>query len=502
MSKPIFLLLGNQLFPPQILQSYKKTHQFVMIESYQLCTYEKHHKQKILLFLGAMRAYAQQLEQQGFHISYLKLDSHYRSSSYTEILSNTFPQIRELLSFEVEDKFFARQLQDFTQQQQISYRELRSPMFLCSRQDFSNYLNNKKRPFLKTFYEQQRKQLQVFVDEDAKPLHGKWSFDEENRKKLPASVELYDDLPEWQYPAWFYELKRQIATDFADHPGELEEFCFPLTRAGYLKLLKNFLNLHLKNFGQYQDAITERSPWLFHSLLSPGLNLGLILPSEVLQRSIEHYEKNKKEIPFASIEGFIRQLIGWREFVRGVYQNFSERQDHENYWQHHRLMKECWYNGSTGLPPVDYAIRKAQKYAYNHHIERLMILSNVMLLSELKPQAVHRWFMEMFLDSSDWVMGPNVYGMGQFSDGGIFATKPYISGSNYILKMSDYKKGDWCEVMDGLYWRFVDKNRDFFMKNPRMKMMMGSLDKMPSEKRERIFTAAENFIDRSTYLPA
>jgi deoxyribodipyrimidine photolyase-related protein len=190
--------------------------------------------------------------------------------------------------------------------------------------------------------------------------------------------------------------------------------------------------------------------------------------------------------------------MGWREFVRGIYQNFSEVQDSKNFFKHERKLTKNWYEGTTGSPPVDDAIKKALKYGYCHHIERLMILSNIMLLSEIHPEQVHRWFMEMFVDSADWVMGPNVYGMGQFSDGGIFATKPYISGSNYILKMSDYKKGDWCDIWDGLFWRFVGKNSGFLAKNYRMSMMVKTFEKMDATKKKKLMATAESFIQEMT----
>ena len=205
------------------------------------------------------------------------------------------------------------------------------------------------------------------------------------------------------------------------------------------------------------------------------------------------------EIPLHSVEGFLRQILGWREFVRGIYQNFSEKEENTNFFNHQRKLSSHWYDGTTGILPVDDAIKKANKYGYCHHIERLMILSNIMLLSEIDPKEVHRWFMEMFVDSADWVMGPNVYGMGQFSDGGLFATKPYISGSNYILKMSDYKKNDeWTNIWDGLYWRFIDKHSVFFSKNHRMNMMVKLSEKMDPDKKLKLFEFAEIFIKSKT----
>jgi deoxyribodipyrimidine photolyase-related protein len=184
--------------------------------------------------------------------------------------------------------------------------------------------------------------------------------------------------------------------------------------------------------------------------------------------------------------------------MRGIYQNFSEEQYEKNFWSHKRKLKKCWYDGTTGIEILDDAIKKADRLGYTHHIERLMILSNMMLLCEIEPKAVYDWFMEMHLDSSDWVMAPNVFGMGQFSDGGIFATKPYICGSNYYLKMSRYKKGDWCEIVDGLYWRFIDKHQYFYKKNPRMSVMVGTLDRMDPKRKKHIFKKADEFIEKVT----
>ena len=199
-----------------------------------------------------------------------------------------------------------------------------------------------------------------------------------------------------------------------------------------------------------------------------------------------------------SIEGLIRQIMGWREFIRGIYHNFSEIQENRNFFNHQRKLTSAWYDGTTGIVPVDNAIIKVNKYGYLHHIERLMVMSNVMLLCEVDPKEVHRWFNEMFVDSMDWVMGPNVYGMGQFSDGGIFATKPYICGSNYLIKMSDYKKGQWSDELDALYWSFIDRNRDFFSKNPRLSMMVNLFDKMSEEKKSNILILSELIKERLT----
>jgi len=261
-----------------------------------------------------------------------------------------------------------------------------------------------------------------------------------------------------------------------------------------MRWLDDFIEQRLAEFGPYEDAISSRSMTVFHSLLTPCLNIGLLTPDEIVERVLQRADS----VPLQSIEGFVRQVIGWREFVRGIYREFSEAQEQANFWSHERELTDAWYDGGTGLPPLDDAIRTARRYGWLHHIQRLMVLGNLMTLSEIRPQSAHRWFMEMFVDSSEWVMGPNVYGMGLYSDGGLFATKPYICGSNYLLKMSDYRKGPWCEVVDGLYWRFIDIHRDFFAGNPRLAIMPRALDRLGATRRESIFGAAEEFLQRAT----
>jgi deoxyribodipyrimidine photolyase-related protein len=231
---------------------------------------------------------------------------------------------------------------------------------------------------------------------------------------------------------------------------------------------------------------------MFHSLLTPALNIGLINPNEIVERALSHAENH--EIPLNSLEGFIRQIIGWREFLNGIYRHRGVEIRNGNHWNHRRRMPASFYDASTGIPPVDDAIRNALDHGYCHHIERLMVLGNFMLLCRIKPDEIYRWFMEMFIDAYDWVMVPNVYGMSQFADGGTFTTKPYLSGSNYIRKMSDYPKGEWCETWDGLYWSFIGDHLDFFSGNHRLSMMARSWEKMEPAKQEAHRENAGNFI--------
>ena len=248
------------------------------------------------------------------------------------------------------------------------------------------------------------------------------------------------------------------------------------------------------SFGHYEDAINSKDTFLFHSCLSSSLNLGIITVKEILDKVA-----TLKNIPINSYEGFIRQIIGWREFIRGVYHSRGEIQRKSNFWNHKRKLKNIWYEGNTGIVPLDDSIKNCINYGYTHHIPRLMIISNIMNLCKVDPDDIYKWFMEMFIDSSDWVMTPNVYGMGTYADGGIFSTKPYLCGSNYILKMSDYKKGEWCEILDGVYWMFINDNKKFFSKNPRMNIMLKSLSKMEPERKKLIFKKAKEFIEKVSY---
>ena len=402
----------------------------------------------------------------------------------------------EISSFEIEDKFFEKKVQNFVKKNDLIWHQIKSPMFLNTREEFNNYLSKNKRPFMATFYKGTRQKLDILMKKDGTPEGGKWSFDEDNRKKLPKNTKVpkFPTITETKHTK---NLKPIVEKIFKDHPGSTQNFWFTTEYDDVVKLLNFFLKEKSNLFGDYEDAVDQGNNILFHSALSPYINLGLITPEFIISKTLEFHKKNK--IRLNSLEGYVRQVIGWREFMRGVYQKYSNEMETRNFFKQNRKMKDSWYEGTTGLPPLDYAIKNALNHGWSHHIERLMILSNIMNLCELKPKIVYKWFMEMFVDSSDWVMVPNVYGMGLFSDGGIFATKPYICGSSYFMKMMDFKKGEWCNTMDGLYWRFINRNRNFFLKNPRLSMMVRIFDKMKTDRKKLILSEAEKFINKNTY---
>lgn len=491
--KEALLILGDQLFPTNFFEKLKAATVF-MAEDLELCTHYKYHKHKIAFFLTSMRNYRDELRGKGHTVHYENFSKETFTARFETFLKKG--KYEKVFYVEIDDKFFEKEVLSLFKKLGIESVPLEGPKFLYSRRDFENYLKLHSKPFMKSFYERKRKSDEILLEKKDKPLGGKWSFDAENRKAPPKELEL-KEMVKHDPGEHFEAVKDIVEKNFKDHPGSLDDFWLATSRRSALSDLNHFIKFNLRDFGDYQDAITNRDPFLFHSILSPYINIGFITPREVIDKVITEFESGK-DLSLHSVEGFIRQVMGWREFVRGIYQNFSDEEEKGNYFKHEGKLTKDWYEGTTGIPPVDDAIKKAVKLGYCHHIERLMILSNMMLLCRVHPKEVHRWFMEMFVDSADWVMGPNVYGMGQFSDGGIFATKPYISGSNYVLKMSDYKKGDWCGIWDALFWSFIGDNMKTFEKNPRMSMMARTYSKFSPEKKRQITIDARAFIEKVT----
>ncbi len=369
---------------------------------------------------------------------------------------------------------------------------LEDPHFLTPPAEIAAFVAGRERLFFTDFYIRQRKRLNVLLTPDGKPVGGRWSFDTENRKKLPKAI--HPPAPAMPPENAFVRGARAYVREaFPDAPGRDAPFFYPTSAADARVWLADFLEHRFADFGSYEDAISTRERVLFHSVLTPALNIGLLSPREVADAALAHGDR----VPMNSLEGFVRQVIGWREFVRLVYRTRGRRQRTRNYWSHHRPMPAAFYSGETGADPVDHVIRGVLETAYCHYIERLMILGNFMLLCDLAPDGVCQWFMELFIDAYDWVMVPNVYGMSQFADGGGMTTKPYISGSSYMLKMSDCEQGPWCAVWDALYWRFVDRHADFFRSNARMAVMVGMRDRMGSKLTEHL-RVADTFLEGLT----
>ena len=495
MSKEAFIVLGNQLFPLNHIQDFKSCH-FFMAEDYDLCTYFKFHKHKLIFYLSAMREYKDALIKNKYKCTYCKLDGQKINHKYEDKLELFINKnkIKKLKIFEIPDSFFRNRIVNFCKKKNIDLEIIQSPMFMSDRALLKEYFEKNKKPFLNNFYKLQRINQNILIKNNL-PTGGKWSFDEDNRKKLPKNIQ----IPPIKLPSEnknIKDVKILIDEKFKKHPGNISGFLIPTNRETALNWLQSFFKDRFKNFGDYEDALTTESNLVFHSLLSPLLNIGLLIPSEVIQDALKYHKKNK--IPLNSFEGFIRQILGWREFIKGTYDKYENQMVKGNFWNHKRKLTSSWYTGTTGIDPLDHFIKEVNACGYTHHIPRLMVISNIMNLAGIHPKEIYRWFMEMFVDSSDWVMVPNVFSMGTFSDGGIFATKPYICGSNYILKMSNFKKGEWCDIVDGLYWSFIERNMSEIKKNYRMSMMANAYKKISEERKKTIFTKANKFIKNNS----
>jgi deoxyribodipyrimidine photolyase-related protein len=367
-------------------------------------------------------------------------------------------------------------------------------MFINSRAEVESYLEEARSLLQTSFYIAQRKKHGIMVDASGKPEGGRWTYDKLNRKRYPSH--LTPPVIRWpKASGYLTEAARYVSERFRENPGDLNvDKFFPHTHADAEQWLDAFLSERFKGFGPYQDALVSGHSYLHHAVISPLLNTGLLTPMQVIDRAIEY--AGNEEVPLNSLEGFIRQILGWREYTRGIYHVHGVRQRTMNFWGHQGKLPRGFWNGSTGIEPVDEVIGRVLNTGYAHHIERLMVLGNFMLLCGFDPDEVYRWFMSLFVDAFDWVMVPNVYGMSQFSDGGLFATKPYISGSNYILKMGNYPRGEWQDTWDGLYWRFISTHRDFFRGNPRLALMVKSLERMDPRRKQSIIGAADRFLER------
>jgi deoxyribodipyrimidine photolyase-related protein len=447
------------------------------------------HAKKLILHRASMKRWADGRE----NLTYVDLPE--KNSRTDLLLEKHVPKdVETLVYVDPVDYLIERRLQRFAKKRDLNLEKLPSPMFLTPNEWMEEIMDDMKKPFMKTFYEAQRRRMNLLLEPDGSPVGGKWSYDAENRKKLPKKQpvpEPYSPTPNDEVAA----AQKWVARRFPDAPGMRENFTYPSSRREALYAMSLFFEERFELFGDYEDAISTRVRVIFHSVLTPPLNIGLITPDEIVEAAMEAAENNSK-IPLNSLEGFLRQIIGWREFMRIIYLRHGIMERKENFWRFTRKMPAAFYHGTTGIEPIDHTIHALLEDGYTHHIERLMVLGNFMLLCRIHPDAVYKWFMELFIDAYDWVMVPNVYGMSQFADGGVFSTKPYISGSNYIRKMSDFPKGEWCEIWDGLYWTFIEDHRDFFASQYRLSMMVRLLDRMPDEKREAHRKNADDFIKK------
>ena len=422
------------------------------------------HPRKLQLHQQSMLAYKKRLESKGHNVLTLTPNEKQQTSDLLKKLIDSGYQTFYLA--DPVDDLLTKRVRKTLQQRSCALKILPTPMLLTPTEVMDDYFNGRRKPMMGNFYQMQRKRLGVLIDDQGGPVGGRWSFDADNRKKLPKGITV----------------------------PEAPSIDLPLDHLSAQQWLDTFLEQRLAGFGTYEDAISSQHRVMWHSVLTPMLNLGLLTPQQVLNRTLE--AADSIEIPINSLEGFLRQIIGWREFMAAMYKRHGVTMRNSNFWNFEDLpIPSAFYEGTTGIPPIDDAIKRAISTGYCHHIERLMLLGNMMLLCGFHPTRIYTWFMELFVDAYDWVMVPNVYGMSQFADGGIFTSKPYLSGSNYVRKMSDYKPGEWCGIWDGLFWSFIHRHADFFRSQPRLAMMTRNLDRMAPEVMDTHYSKAQQFLD-------
>ena len=478
------------IFPDQLFENHPaldKKRPVFLVEEFIYFKVQPFHKQRLVLLRAAMKNYANFLEEKGFEVHYI--ESKILKNRDALFLNLSKQKIVKIHLTEFADEWLKKGLQKASTKYSWDVVLYASPMFLCSEDEVNAFFKGKQKFSMAQFYSYQRKNLDILMI-DGGPVGGKFSFDSENRKRLPKGIH----LPKIEFPihdAVVKEAIEYVNSQFDDAIGSVDAFLYPVTFKEAKKWLAEFIKNRLHLFGDYEDAISREESFLYHSILTPMLNIGLLTPLQVIEAALKAYKNH--QIPLNSTEGFIRQVTGWREFMRACYLLKGNTMRSSNYFEHKASLPKGFWDGTTGIDPIDQTIKKILKTGYCHHIERLMVLGNFLLLTETDPNHVYEWFMGFFVDAYDWVMVPNVYAMSQYADKGTITTKPYISGSNYILKMSNYAKGDWVDIWDGLFWRFLSKHRILFQNNPRTQVLLNMLEKNSTTILPKI-TLAENWL--------
>jgi deoxyribodipyrimidine photolyase-related protein len=396
-------------------------------------------------------------------------------------LEGIFAQLRQvtnqLIVVDPTDFLLEKRIRRYASQHDLSVLWLNNPSFINTPTDNQTLFGQREqRFFMADFYKKQRERLGILLEANGQPLGGRWSFDADNRKALPKGLAM-PDFPVYQ-SEWAQEAQTFVSTNYPTHPGDPGLSAYPVTHQEAKGALDFFIETNLALFGPYQDAFSADSTFVFHSNLSAALNIGLLLPGEVVERVLAAFHDAR--VAIESAEGFIRQVIGWREFIRAVYEKVGVVQRTKNAMQHHRALD---WEQLSDLSLFANVSQKLQQHAYAHHIERLMLLGNFFFLAETHPDEVYRFFMCHFIDAYDWVMVPNVYGMSQYADGGLMTTKPYFSGSNYLKKQGFKTDAEGAVLFDALFWHFVDKHQERLRKNMRTVQMVANWNRMLPEKK-------------------
>lgn len=507
------LVLGDQL---NIKHTWFKNQSsevlYVLMETLSETNYVRHHIQKVAGFFLAMRAFAAELEKQGHHVHYIRLDGQNNEQSISGNIQNLIRQF-DIQHFEylLPDEYrLDKELRNLCQGLSIQSRSSDTEHFLTSRMEARDFFEGKKSFLMERFYRYMRKKYGILMEEDGEtPLTGQWNYDQDNRKKLPERQPIPSPLHFDRNISSLVEMlnEKQVATI-----GQVDEarFTWPVTRKECLSLLDYFVNHQLTLFGTYQDAMSERGYLLFHSKLSFALNVKLLHPLEVINACVQHWKANQDSIHIAQAEGFVRQILGWREYMRGIYWAKMPGYAEMNFFSHQARLPEWYWTGNTKMNCLKNAIGQSLENAYAHHIQRLMVTGNFALLLGVHPDELDQWYLGIYMDAIEWVEVTNTRGMSQFADGGIVGTKPYVSSANYIHKMGDYcsncpydhkaRYGQNACPFNSLYWDFYDRHTDKLSNNPRISMMYRLWSKMEGEEKAKVLRQAAAYKERADAL--
>ena len=492
----VYLVLYDQLNSNNFPSWVKKEKPLLLfIESLQAEKVMSFHKKKLIFKFSAMRHFALECSKLGYPISYHSTANDFSTSIISIFESNKNWKLHYMTPNEWDSK---QALNKFKSQFQNT-TEYPNNFFLASVEKYAERILNGWR--MEYFYREIRKQTGYLMDGDT-PLGGQWNYDKENRKKLPKHITL-PGVFKVEPDEITQEVIDMVEGQFSNNFGKSANFNFGVSRSHGLNALNLFLEKGLKNFGPYEDAMTTRGSVLFHSQLSIYMNIGLISPKEVCDAAIE-YAEHTKSVPLSSLEGFIRQIIGWREFIRIYYEAMMPDVREANYFGFGKDLPAAYWTAKTKMKCLSECVRPVIEQGYVHHIPRLMILSNFSNLTGTDPRALNEWFWLGFVDAYEWVVLPNVLGMSTFADGGVLASKPYVAGGNYVNKMSDYcgncvydvkeKTGDNACPLNYLYWNFIDEQRDTFRQNGRANFMVNTFDKKSNEEKNAIRESSEKFL--------
>ena len=499
----LVLLFGDQLNEKiSSLDGFdKKQDHILMAEVWEEATHIKHHQKKLVFTFSAMRHFAQDLTRRGYQLTYLQLDDEYISFESALDKFTAKHKLKKIIVTSPSEFRVLEKTQSWTKRFNLPIEIREDGRFLCSKSQFQSWAYNRKTLVMEYFYREMRKSYAILMDGN-KPLGGKWNYDKENRKPL-KSDEHVPGIALFPPDEITKQVMELVTLKFSNHFGSIKNFHYAVTRADALKALDWFVKHQLASFGDYQDAILENKPWLFHSILSLYLNIGLLLPVECLEAAIDAFKQGR--VPLNAVEGYVRQILGWREYVNGIYWLKMPDYKKQNFLQAKNRLPDFYWHGSTPLNCLKQCISDTYENAYAHHIQRLMVLGNFCLLIGVNPGEVNTWYWIVYADAYEWVELPNVSGMVLFADGGMLGSKPYAASGSYINKMSNYcknccydvkqKTGDKACPFNYLYWHFINKNREILSHNQRMRMTYNTLNKMSTDKLTEITKNANEFIN-------